>query len=174
MTFQKWGGGGQRPFGNFPKFHPFWCGHPSLRKVQTWGRVWYYLKDVFTWKTCHTYCKSIIYTAVSLYLLQYISDEVMNEKFASSWGIPHLSQASYSWSRSTITNDPRKTKKHFRGRRLYGLKVTLGWIQSVLSWSWASEHSYLSSTSKNSICTTSSDKERYFEKRRKRERTKKT
>ena len=24
-------GGGQRPFGTFPKFHPFWCPHLSLR-----------------------------------------------------------------------------------------------------------------------------------------------
>ena len=61
---------------------------------------------------------------MSLHLLQYISEEVMNEKFASSWGIPHLSQASYSWSRSNITNDPRKTKENLRGRRLYGLKVS--------------------------------------------------
>ena len=25
------GGGGQRPFGNFPEIHPFWCGQASLR-----------------------------------------------------------------------------------------------------------------------------------------------
>ena len=43
-----------------------------------------------------TLIAKVKYIAVSLYLLQYISDEVMNEKFASSWGIPHLSQASYS------------------------------------------------------------------------------
>ena len=30
MIFRKWGGGGQRPFGIFPKIHPFWWGHPSL------------------------------------------------------------------------------------------------------------------------------------------------
>ena len=31
MIFRKWwGGGGQRPFGTFPKFHLFWCAHPSL------------------------------------------------------------------------------------------------------------------------------------------------
>ena len=26
------GGRGQRPFGTFTKFHPFWCAHPSLRE----------------------------------------------------------------------------------------------------------------------------------------------
>ena len=99
---------------------------------------------------------------MSLYLLQYISDEVMNEKFASSWGIPHLSQASYSWSRSNITNDPRKPRSiseeegcmvwkwHWGGLKVYYLEA---------------EHSYLSSTSKNSNCTTSSDKERYFKRK---------
>ena len=30
MIFRKWGGGGQRPFGTFPKIHPFWYGHASL------------------------------------------------------------------------------------------------------------------------------------------------
>ena len=33
MIFQKRGRGeegGQRSFGTFPKFHPFWCAHPSL------------------------------------------------------------------------------------------------------------------------------------------------
>ena len=28
--FPKMRGGGQRPFGTFPKIHPFWWGHPSL------------------------------------------------------------------------------------------------------------------------------------------------
>ena len=30
--FQWGGGGGQRPFGTFPKIHPFWKRHPSLRQ----------------------------------------------------------------------------------------------------------------------------------------------
>ena len=30
MIFQKWGGGGQRPFGTFPKIDQFWRRHPSL------------------------------------------------------------------------------------------------------------------------------------------------
>ena len=30
MIFRKWGGGGQRPFGTFPKIHHFWRCHPSL------------------------------------------------------------------------------------------------------------------------------------------------
>ena len=29
------GGGGQRPFGTFPKIHPFWKGNASLREVLT-------------------------------------------------------------------------------------------------------------------------------------------
>ena len=28
---EKWGGGGQLPFGTFPKIHPFWKGKASLR-----------------------------------------------------------------------------------------------------------------------------------------------
>ena len=28
--FRKWGGGGQKPLGTFPKIYPFWCDHPSL------------------------------------------------------------------------------------------------------------------------------------------------
>ena len=31
--FPKMRGGGQRPFGIFPKIHPFWWGHPSLTVV---------------------------------------------------------------------------------------------------------------------------------------------
>ena len=30
MIFRKWGGGSQRPFGTFPKIHPFWKGKASL------------------------------------------------------------------------------------------------------------------------------------------------
>ena len=30
--FPKMRGGGQRPFGTFPKAHPICCGHPSPRK----------------------------------------------------------------------------------------------------------------------------------------------
>ena len=30
MIFQKRGGGGQQPFGTFPKIHPFWWGQASL------------------------------------------------------------------------------------------------------------------------------------------------
>ena len=30
MIFRKWGGGDQRPFGTFPKIHPFWKRRPSL------------------------------------------------------------------------------------------------------------------------------------------------
>ena len=32
-NFPKMGGGGQRPFGTFPKIHPFWKGNVSLTKV---------------------------------------------------------------------------------------------------------------------------------------------
>ena len=31
--FPKMRGGGQRPFGTFPKSHPFWEGEASLREV---------------------------------------------------------------------------------------------------------------------------------------------
>ena len=31
--FLKWGGGGQRPFGNFPKLHQFWKPDPSLSGI---------------------------------------------------------------------------------------------------------------------------------------------
>ena len=34
--FPKMRGGGQRPFGTFPKFHPFWCAHPSLMIWHCW------------------------------------------------------------------------------------------------------------------------------------------
>ena len=30
---EKWGGGGQRPFGTFPKIHPFWKGKASLSEA---------------------------------------------------------------------------------------------------------------------------------------------
>ena len=36
MIFRKWGGGagrGQRPFGTFPKIHPFWSCQASLRRA---------------------------------------------------------------------------------------------------------------------------------------------
>ena len=36
MIFRKWGGGGQRPFGTFPKIHPFWKGEASLN-ITTMG-----------------------------------------------------------------------------------------------------------------------------------------
>ena len=29
-------GGGQKPFGTFPKIHQFWGPHPSLRKLKAW------------------------------------------------------------------------------------------------------------------------------------------
>ena len=37
--FPKMRGGGQRPFGTFPKIHPFWLGHPSLRTFRE-GYQW--------------------------------------------------------------------------------------------------------------------------------------
>ena len=34
--FPKMRGGGQRPFGTFPKIHPFWDGHASLTSSKSW------------------------------------------------------------------------------------------------------------------------------------------
>ena len=31
------GGGGQRPFGTFPKINPYWCSDPSLRNSRHWS-----------------------------------------------------------------------------------------------------------------------------------------
>ena len=33
------GGGGQRPFGTFPKIYPFWYRHPSLRSKTKYEKV---------------------------------------------------------------------------------------------------------------------------------------
>ena len=34
-------GGGQRPFGIFPKIHPFWLRHPSLMFINSLGVFWF-------------------------------------------------------------------------------------------------------------------------------------
>ena len=41
-NFPKMRGGGQRPFGTFPKIHPFWSARPSLReaiKKKNWKKA---------------------------------------------------------------------------------------------------------------------------------------
>ena len=44
-NFPKMRGGGQRPFGTFPKTHPIWCSHPPLNKTASffcdWGCCWW-------------------------------------------------------------------------------------------------------------------------------------
>ena len=44
MTIVNRKGGGQRPFGTFPKIHPFWKGGASLRQKTIIGR-WLMLGD---------------------------------------------------------------------------------------------------------------------------------
>ena len=50
--FPKMRGGGQRPFGTFPKIHPFWSGDASLSLKCLWLRPKKYeLTNMFPWTT---------------------------------------------------------------------------------------------------------------------------
>ena len=155
MIFRKWGGGGQRPFGTFPKIHPFWKGQASLNRC----KFWFQLKQlVIVLCSVFFFCFS---SAVFSFWSSVFSSRVLNFLFSGlicsglllyiKWILRDISTKPYEFSKQKLTvMSTRKEMTIFRTNMdsvmmimiMYRCYSTSGTRDCVNTWHMWSKHAW--------------------------------
>ena len=116
ITFRKWGGG-QRPFGTFPKIHPIWKRGASLScKQKVYSRARYTTLKDDKWKKFQKFWKNI---SNNVWKLSSSDLPLLEMKQPVKWGLKWADIAERSFEENFIKCQNRRGTKKWRRRKTW-------------------------------------------------------